>query len=182
MSFGYSVGDFLFLADKAYSIFTAIHDSKDNAPRQLQLLADRFARFGQRLRELDRTLKQYETPTYDGFKAFKHTLDDCDDFIRKYAALNNPNAPVWQRWLKSGLYTKETDKVKQLQAQADGHVHDIICFQNNLTMWVGSHSREKRSERLNTLVLPSWNSSNATRTLDVRWSRHHPRPLDWARR
>ncbi|KAI9828122.1 MAG: hypothetical protein M1832_003649 [Thelocarpon impressellum] len=147
MSFGFSISDIILLADKANDIHKSINDKQENAPRQLRLLGEQFGRFGKRLRELCRTLEQYESPRYDGYAAFKRTLDECQDFVSRFGALNDPGANAVHRWLRSGKYTFENERIKQLQLQADSHVQDIIVFQNNLTLATVSELLKRNKEK-----------------------------------
>ena len=134
MSFGYSIGDFIVLANKANDIFDAIHHKERNAPRQIRILADQFDQFGKRLKELGLMLQRYDISTFDGLDGFEETLNECARWIDKYEALNDPSSAIWKRWLKDGLYTNEQKTVQRLQAQVSGHVQNISLFQNNVML------------------------------------------------
>ncbi|KAI9812244.1 MAG: hypothetical protein M1832_000476 [Thelocarpon impressellum] len=146
MSLRHSPQDFMLLARKAYDIYKAINDRQESVPRQLQLLGDELRHLDERLRELCRALEQHETSTYDGYDAFKRTLDECQDFVDRFIAFNRPGAIAVRRWLSIGKYTFDYDSIKSLQLEAAGHVQYIIFVQNNLALATVSELLKRRKE------------------------------------
>lgn len=132
--FGYAVGDILLCAEKCFQIYQAITDSRKNAPRQVRLLAEEFNRFGIRLRQLRQVLIQAGRTSYQGHEAFKETLKECEEFVEKYAPLNNSDGSRLGRGYRTVTWTMEDKTVERLRAQVAGHVMDIIMFQSNLLM------------------------------------------------
>ena len=134
MSFGYSVGDFITAADKSFQLFQAVIDSRKNAPRQVQLLAAEFDQFGNRLKDLHRILTQYGQSSYVGLQASDRTLEECQEFVQRYAALNDKGANKLKRGFQFARWTTEDKNVNRLRAQVTGHIQDMVLFENGMMM------------------------------------------------
>ncbi|KAI9669768.1 MAG: hypothetical protein M1829_005023 [Trizodia sp. TS-e1964] len=132
MSFGYSVGDVLLLAEKLHDLCIALNDSRRNAPRQIQLLAAEFGRYGDRLQDLHQTLLRYGQAPNSGSVSFEDTLKECDEFLAKYSPLSDSGSNKIKWLYRVATWTTEEKTIQRLRDQVAGHVHDIGMDSNNL--------------------------------------------------
>jgi hypothetical protein len=183
--FGWSAGDVAKLIEVSIVIYQAFNDARKNSSRQFQLLTEEFQRFQMCLELVRDLLEQHNRKLYFGYEQFKATLEDCQDFMNKYAVLGDRSFSFAKIFKTIEWTIDEKSTITRLRTAAHGHAHVINLYVGymNLCVKLQSPLRDACSDLSRKISLEAGSASkqimeNTQETLkEVKRLRHSSIPL-----
>ena len=134
-AFGWSVTDIIKLIEISVNVYGAFNDARKNSSHRFQLLSEEFRRFHTCLELLRDLLKEHNKNLYFGYDQFKATLEECQEFLQKYAVLGESRNSIAKFIRTIGWTTEEKSTINRLLAAVHGHAHVIGLYIGYMTLW-----------------------------------------------
>lgn len=134
MSFGWSAGDVAKLIEVSFIVYRAFNDARKNASREFELLTDEFQRFHTSLELIHALLHKHDKTLYFGHNQFKATLEECQEFLSKYAVLGERRLSVARILRTIGWTTEEKSTINRLRTAVHGHARVLQLYTSYVTL------------------------------------------------